>query len=88
MFARINIVYDMHADALMAPKDAVIAEDRESMVFVVRDSTAYRQNIQTGYANTTHIEILSGLQLGDTIVTTGKGSLKDSTRVDIVTKSQ
>lgn len=85
MFARIKIIYDVHVDALMIPKDAVIAEDRESSVFVVRDSVAYRQNVDIGYANTTHIEILKGLQLGDTIVTTGKGSVKDSSKVEIVT---
>lgn len=86
MFARINIIYDIHANTLMAPKDAIIMEDRESAVFVVRDSTAYRQYIETGYTNTAHVEVLSGLQLGDTLVTTGKGSLKDSIKVDIVSK--
>jgi membrane fusion protein (multidrug efflux system) len=68
----------------MAPKDAILAEDRESAVFVVRDSVAYRQFIEIGYENSTHVEILEGLTPGDTVVTTGKGSLKDSTRVDIV----
>jgi membrane fusion protein (multidrug efflux system) len=84
MFARIKIIYDVHTDALMAPKDAIISEDREAAVFVVRDSIAVRQNVQIGYTNTTHVEILSGLVLGDTLVTTGKGSLKDSIQVEIV----
>jgi membrane fusion protein (multidrug efflux system) len=84
MFARIKIIYDVHTNALMAPKDAVISEDREAAVFVVRDSIVVRQNIEIGYTNTTHVEILSGLVLGDTLVTTGKGSLKDSTQVEIV----
>jgi membrane fusion protein (multidrug efflux system) len=84
MFARLKIIYDVHSDVVMAPKDAIIAEDRQSAVFVVRDSLAYRQFIDIGYANSTHVEVLSGLQPGDTVVTTGKGSLKDSTKVDIV----
>jgi hypothetical protein len=62
----------------------VLIEDEESAVFVVRDSTAYRMNVETGYVNSTHIEVLTGLAAGDTVVTTGKGSLKDSTRVDPV----
>ena len=85
MFARVKIVYDVHAGTTLAPKDGIIAEDRESAVFVVQDSTAYRRNVVLGYTNTTHVEILSGLMPGDTIVTTGKGSLKDSTKVEIVT---
>jgi len=84
MFARINIIYDVHENVLTAPKDAIISEDRENAVFVVRDSVAYRQIVTTGYVNTTAIEVLSGLKPGDTIVTTGKASLKDSARVQIV----
>ncbi len=84
MFARIKIIYDVHADALKIPKDAIISEDRESAVFVVQDSVAYRRNITLGYINTTHVEVLEGLESEDVIVTTGKGSLKDSTKVEIV----
>jgi membrane fusion protein (multidrug efflux system) len=84
MFARINIIYDVHEGVLTAPKDAIISEDRENAVFVVRDSVAYRQPVETGYVNTTHVEVLSGLKAGDTVVTTGKASLKDSTKVQIV----
>ncbi len=86
MFARIKIIYDVHENIVKAPKDAIIAEDREASVFVVQDSLAIRRNITIGYTNTTHVEILEGLAVGDTVVTTGKGSLKDSTSVEIVAK--
>ncbi|MDZ7288462.1 MAG: efflux RND transporter periplasmic adaptor subunit [candidate division KSB1 bacterium] len=84
MFGRVNIVYDVHHNALLAPKDAVLAEDKESAVFVVKDSIAYRKVVKTGYVNGAHVEILDGLQAGDTIVTTGQGSLKDSSKVQMV----
>ncbi|MCK4537422.1 MAG: efflux RND transporter periplasmic adaptor subunit [Candidatus Krumholzibacteria bacterium] len=84
MFARIKIIYDVHVGALKIPKDAIISEDRESAVFVVQDSVAYRRSISLGYINTTHVEVLEGLAHEDVIVTTGKGSLRDSTRVEIV----
>jgi membrane fusion protein (multidrug efflux system) len=86
MFARINIIYDVHENVLTAPKDAIISEDRENAVFVVRDSVAYRQLVETGYVNTTHVEVVRGLRQGDTVVTTGKNSLKDSTKVQIVAR--
>ena len=86
MFARIEIIYDVHTASTLALKDAIISEDRESCVFVVQDSVAYRRDVTLGYINTTHVEILQGLVPGDTIVTTGKGSLKDSSTVDIVTQ--
>jgi membrane fusion protein (multidrug efflux system) len=84
MFARVNIVHDVHLNAMLVPKDAIIAEDRESCVFVVRDSTAYRRTVETGFVNSSHIEVLSGVSDGDTVVTIGKGGLKDSTKVEMV----
>jgi membrane fusion protein (multidrug efflux system) len=84
MLARVGITHDVHAGTALAPRDAVIEEDNRSSVFVLRSGVAVRQPIETGYVNTTHIEILAGLAQGDTVVTTGKGGLKDSTKVDVV----
>jgi hypothetical protein len=49
---------------------------------VVQDSLALQKFIELGYMNTSHVQVISGLQSGDLVVTTGKASLKDSTRVD------
>jgi membrane fusion protein (multidrug efflux system) len=84
MFALVDIVQDVHTGAVLVPQDAIITEDRETSVFVVRDSLAVRRLVETGFVNSTHIEVLSGIAEGDTVVTTGKGSLKDSTRVEAV----
>lgn len=84
MFVRVSISYDIHENALLVPKDAILAEDTESAVFVVQDSTAYRRIVTTGYSNETQLEVTSGLELGETIVTTGQGSLKDSAKVEIL----
>jgi membrane fusion protein (multidrug efflux system) len=84
MFARVEIIHDVHGSTVLVPKEAVIIEDKETSVFVVRDSTAYRRTVETGYVNSSHIEVLEGLEPGDTVVTIGKGSLKDSTKVEPV----
>ena len=84
MFARLNIIYDVRKNTMLVPKDAILTEDRESAVFVVRDSLALKQVVEIGYVNTSHIEILNGLAPQDTVVTTGKGSLKDSSKVELV----
>ena len=84
MFARVDITHDVHTDALLVPKDAIMTEDRETSVFVIQDSLAFRRVIELGYVNTTHVEVVSGVSVGETVVTTGKGGLKDSTRVAFV----
>ncbi len=84
MFGRIKIVYDTHTATHMIPKVAVISEDENQSVFVIKDSTAYRKIIKTGYVNGQNIEVIEGLEEGEIIVTTGQGSLKDSTKVNVV----
>jgi membrane fusion protein (multidrug efflux system) len=135
MFTRVNIVYDMHENTLLLPKDAILTEDSESTVFIVTEKiedkseseekgenkekkvktnntkkaeeeekpkaesnsesdsepkepvkslVVSKQEITIGYINSTHVEILSGVKLGDVVVTTGLSSLKDGAKVKVV----
>ena len=85
MFGRVNIVYDTHKNTLLVPKDAVMTEDNESSVYVIKEDTmVVRRNITLGFSNSSSYEILVGLNKGDTVVTIGQSSLKDSARVVIV----
>jgi membrane fusion protein (multidrug efflux system) len=84
MFGRIKIVYDTHTNTLMIPKAAIINEDVNQTVFVVRGDTVYKKNIITGYANGVNVEVLSGLDDGEMVVTVGQGSLIDSAKVTVV----
>lgn len=84
MFGRISIVYDTRSNTKMIPKMAVMNEDQTQMVYVIKDSVAYKKEIQTGYTNGVNIEVLEGLEDGEVVVTTGQGSLKDSSRVNVV----
>ena len=120
MFARVNIIYDTHKDTLLVPKDAILTEDIESSVFVIKEKTeepkkdnkntnkdlspeknanaanklakpqkyliAIKQPVTIGYVNTTHVEILSGAKLGDRVITTGLGSMKEGARIKVVAK--
>ena len=84
MFTRVYIIYDTHENTLLIPKNAVITEDKEAAVFVVDGDKVIKRTVQIGYTNTSHVEILSGLSAGDTIVTTGLGSLKDGSKISVV----
>lgn len=87
MFSRVRIVYDTRMDTPMIPKSAVISEDLNQSVYVIRDSLAFKLPIQTGYTNGSNIEVLNGLTVGDMVVTIGQGSLQDSTKVSVVNSS-
>ncbi len=84
MFVRVDIRYDARENALLVTRDAVVTQRDESTVFVVRDGTAARQVVQLGYSMGQEVEILTGLDAGDKVVTTGQGGLKDGAPVRIV----
>ncbi len=84
MFGRIKIVYDTRENARMIPKSAVISEDLAQSVYVIKDSLAFKKEIQTGYTNGLNIEVIDGLDDGEMVVTIGQGSLQDSSKVNVI----
>ena len=86
MFTRIRIVYDTRQNTLLVPKEAIINEDGVNSVFLIDNRMSFKREVKTGYANGSRIEIVSGLKDGDSIVTIGQSSLKDSSRVQIISQ--
>lgn len=84
MFARLRIIYDTHQNSLLIPKQAVISQDDEDLVFTVQDSIAVKKLVRTGYTSETMVEIVEGLLLGEKVVVVGQNGLKDSSKVELV----
>lgn len=57
-------------DTAKVDQDLIIPqEDLRKVVFIVEDEKAYRREVKTGISDNTHIQILSGLEAGDQVVT-------------------
>ena len=85
LFGRIEIQYDMHENVPVVPRSAIITEDELSHVFVINDeSFANRRTIELGFEADGLVEVTQGLEKGETVVTAGKGSLSDESRVEVV----
>ncbi len=84
MFARAEILYDRHEQALLVPRDAVLTEDASESVYVVDKGHARRRAIRIGYGDADNFEVLEGLKAGESVVTTGQTSLKDDAKVEAV----
>ena len=84
MFARVDVRIDRRPDALLTPLDAVITRRDESSLFVVEGGAVERRSVVTGYVSDGNIEILSGVNEGEWVVTTGHEGLRDGARVQIV----
>ena len=84
MFGRIGVIYDVHEGALQIPRSAIIEDQGTASVFVVEEDRAVRKTIKTGYSNRGMVEVTSGLQDGEQVVTVGQASLKQDSRVSII----
>lgn len=85
LFGRVEILHDLRKNVPLIPRAAVVTEDEQSFVFVVGDGNEVnRRSIRIGYERNGEIEILEGVVAGETVVTAGKGSLSDGSRIEVV----
>jgi RND family efflux transporter MFP subunit len=84
MFVNVHLITDTKRDAVLIPKKAVIYDDNQQFVYVVRNDTlAFKIPLKPGYTDRDRIESLHGLNIGDTIIVVGHSGMKDSTKVKI-----
>jgi membrane fusion protein (multidrug efflux system) len=84
MFGRIRIDYDQRADALVVPRVALLEDDGEPAVFVVRAGKSARVPVKLGYTDGEWAEVRSGVKQGEQVVTAGKTALRDGTVVQVI----
>lgn len=84
MFGRIGVVFDQREDVLTVPRSALLEGDGESAVYRVEDGKALRTPVQLGYLSGEIAEIISGLSVGDDVVTTGKVALRDGAQIEVI----
>jgi len=84
LFGRVEVLYDLHEDVPVIPRSAVITEDDHNHVFVVDSGNANRRVVKLGYEREGLVEVLTGVAAGEVVVTAGKGSLSDGTRVEVI----
>lgn len=83
-FAKIELVAGKKRSSFMIPSQAVIPEMKGKKVFVSKNGKAMPVKVETGIRTDLKIEVISGLQAGDTVITTGIMSLRPETPVKII----
>ena len=83
-FARIEFSLDRSENAIMIPTEAVIPILKGQKVFVSKRGIAEEVLVQTGFRSDEKVQILKGVQQGDTIITTGIMQLKAGSPLKII----
>lgn len=73
-----KVLFDMgdNNEAIMIPTQAIIPQARDKQVIVYNGGNADFKIVTTGTRDSAKVEILSGLSIGDTVITTGLLSIK------------
>jgi len=88
MFVNTHIVTATHENAVLIPKKAIVYENEQLSVFVVKDSIAMKVNLKVGFQDHEKIESLEGIEEGDRIIVVGQAGLKNNTKVRIVNEQK
>ncbi|MCX6292566.1 MAG: efflux RND transporter periplasmic adaptor subunit [Bacteroidetes bacterium] len=75
-FVKVELVLKEFNDAIMLPTEAIVPVLKGKNVFVYRNGKAEAQKIQTGIRTDAQIQVVDGVQPGDTIITTGLMQLR------------
>jgi cobalt-zinc-cadmium efflux system membrane fusion protein len=87
MFADIKIFLNHQSQALVVPEEALLDEKDEKIVFIKSEGKYLLQFVETGTREKGYVEILSGLQEGDIVVTKGNYQLKSKMYDEILKKA-
>jgi RND family efflux transporter MFP subunit len=84
MFARVELDLGSSRETLLIPRDALIYRGDQPGVYDIEDGAARFLTVETGLTQEDKVEVLGGLQAGQTIITRGANLLKDGDRVRVL----
>ncbi|MTI24893.1 efflux RND transporter periplasmic adaptor subunit [Fulvivirga kasyanovii] len=70
-------------DALAINRSVLVGSIKNPQVYIYQDSTAVLKNIDVGQRNDNYLEVVSGLNEGDLVITSGQINLVDGAKIRI-----
>jgi membrane fusion protein (multidrug efflux system) len=83
-YASILLKLDYRAEGISVPSESVIPEMGKQVVYRVNSGRAKRTEIETGIRTESFVQVIGGLNVGDTVITTGIMQLRDGIPVTVV----
>ena len=86
-FAKVKIVLGKNEDAIMIPNHIIVPQGRKKQVYLFKDNKSIPVDIITGVRDSTDIQVLSGLNVGDSVITSGLLFLRPGGEVRLAKKN-
>ncbi len=84
MFCQVSILTDSSENTISLPRETVLRNMDELYVYVIEDGVAKMKVVTTGIDNGKDIEILTGLNVGDVVITEGQTYVTDNEKVNLI----
>jgi membrane fusion protein (multidrug efflux system) len=83
IFAKVNLQLGKDTSALLVPSQAVVPTARNKQVYLLRKDSVLFTVVETGIRDSAYVQVLKGLQVGDTVITTGLMAVRPNAKVKI-----
>jgi membrane fusion protein (multidrug efflux system) len=80
-YVEIYIILEDIKDAIMVPTDVLIPDLEGEYVFVNKNNIAITRKVETGIRTENEIQIVNGLNMGDTLIVSGIIQLRPNTPI-------
>jgi len=84
MFAKVDIIVREKADAILIPTYAVLEQSDVNRVFILANGKAASREIQLGADQGESVEVLSGVDIGDSLVVAGHHRISSGEKVRVI----
>lgn len=87
LFCKVAVQISPREKSLVVPAIAVQSDGSSNRLFVIRSGRAYQKVVRAGMTDGQQIAILDGVAAGDTVVTIGVTNVRDSSYVNVFSRS-
>jgi|TARA_B100001093_G_scaffold520301_1_gene614455 membrane fusion protein (multidrug efflux system) len=78
----IKVIYD-ERDSMSIPEESLIIQGDNKFIYLIDNNVLNKKNVKIGIRNFGKVEILSGLEIGDSIVAEGTNKVRNKAKVKI-----
>ena len=84
MFVRADIILQEKTDVIVIPKDIILDRRGRKTVYVIQRGIALERRLQLGIETSDSVEVVEGLNPGDSLIIEGFETLRNRSRVKVI----
>jgi HlyD family secretion protein len=77
----VELIIQTNENVLLVPATSVVEKENETYVWAIKNGVANKVNVQTGLSSINEIEIISGVNEGDSIIVRPPRDIKEGARI-------